>query len=95
MKRLLCALLSAALLAACFAGAACVGTGSGASDRKIVISTVTGTGLPQAFQAVADGYTALHPDVEVSVELKPANGYSNWLSGVSVQRRPPRPDAAR
>lgn len=81
MKRLLCALLSAALLAACFAGAACVGTGGGASDRKIVISTVTGTGLPQAFQAVADGYTALHPDVEVSVELKPANGYSNWLSG--------------
>ena len=55
MKRLLCALLSAALLAACFAGAACVGTGSGASDRKIVISTVTGTGLPQAFQAVAGG----------------------------------------
>lgn len=59
--------------------------------KTIVISTVTGTGLPQAFQAVADGYTKLHPDITVRVELKPANGYAQWLSG-EIQGSSPVPD---
>lgn len=47
---------------------------------KIVISTVTGTGIPQGLEAVRQKYNEYHPEVEVVIELKPANGYSEWLS---------------
>ncbi|MGH2533136.1 MAG: ABC transporter substrate-binding protein [Thermomicrobiales bacterium] len=33
----------------------------------------------QTYQALADAYTALHPNVEVRVEVKPADGYQEFI----------------
>ncbi|MCY4526896.1 MAG: hypothetical protein OXB89_09840, partial [Anaerolineaceae bacterium] len=33
----------------------------------------------QTWQALCDAYTALHPEVECVVELKPQEGYQEWI----------------
>jgi ABC-type glycerol-3-phosphate transport system substrate-binding protein len=45
----------------------------------INVNMSTGTGLTQAWQAVADGYMKLHPLVKVNVDLKPAANYQDWV----------------
>ena len=95
MKKKIFSLALAALLTA----AACAMTACGPNtpgggetvDNRIVISTVTGTGISQAFQAVEKGYEAIHTEIDVVVELKPANGYSQWLSG-EMNSDKPTPD---
>lgn len=99
MKKKIVSLALAALLAAAACTmAACDKTrtpntpgGSDPVNNRIVISTVTGTGIPQAFQAVEKGYEAIHPEIDVVVELKPANGYSQWLSN-EITADDPAPD---
>lgn len=45
----------------------------------ININTQAGPGAKEAWQAAADGYMALHPKVKVVVDLKPSEGYDQWL----------------
>ncbi len=56
----------------------------------ITISLVAGPGSQDAWQAVADGYQAIHPNVRVNVELKPTEGIGDW---VRTQFTDPNPTA--
>ena len=40
----------------------------------------------QTWQALGDAYTALHPNVEVKVELKPAEGYQEFIRAADLMR---------
>lgn len=82
MRKHLCLLLAGLLSLSVLAGCAGnPGTNEEKDSNRIVISTITGTGISQAFEAVKQGYETINPDIEVVVELKPANGYSQWLAG--------------
>jgi ABC-type glycerol-3-phosphate transport system substrate-binding protein len=50
---------------------------AGELTGTIVISTQSND--TQSYQAVADAYTALNPGVEVRVELKPSEGYQEFI----------------
>lgn len=73
MKKFLAILLSAILVLSCVAAVA-----EGA-DKKITIALYSATGVEEAWTAVAEAYEALHPDVDVVVDLKPSEGYADWL----------------
>lgn len=48
-------------------------------EGVITISTPSALGAAEAWKAVADAYTALHPKVTVNVELKPQESYGDWV----------------
>ncbi len=50
-----------------------------AQERSGTIVISTQGNDVQTYQAVADGYTALNPNVEVRVELKPSEGYQEFI----------------
>ena len=91
MKKHLCLLLAGIISLAATASCGKDTSQNSQDSNRIVISTVTGTGISQAFEAVKKGYEALHNDIEVVVELKPSNGYSQWLSG-EMDSGNPSPD---
>lgn len=70
------------LTAAMIAGLVCTPCVTLASEGKqtIYISTRNGTGSAAAWGAVAEGYEALHPDVDVVVDLKASDGYDTWVT---------------
>lgn len=45
----------------------------------ITINTQAGTGAKEAWQAVADAYKEKQPNVNVVIDLKPEDGYADWL----------------
>jgi raffinose/stachyose/melibiose transport system substrate-binding protein len=51
--------------------------GTSTLSGTIVISVQSND--TQTYQALADAYTALHPDVEVKVEIKPSEGYQEFI----------------
>ena len=48
----------------------------------ITINTQAGPGAKEAWDAAAKGYMVKHPKVNVIVDLKPAEGYAEWIQGM-------------
>jgi ABC-type glycerol-3-phosphate transport system substrate-binding protein len=49
-------------------------------SKEIVISVAGGAGSEQGWQAVIEAYKTVKPDVKISLELKPSQGYTEWLT---------------
>jgi ABC-type glycerol-3-phosphate transport system substrate-binding protein len=45
----------------------------------ITISVYSAKGVEEAWTAVGEAYEALHPNVDVVVDLKPQDGYADWV----------------
>lgn len=54
------------------------GTAEAADRAGTIVISVQSTDV-QTYQALADGYMALNPDVDVRVELKPSDGYQEFI----------------
>lgn len=48
----------------------------------ITISLYSATGVEAAWNAVAEAYEALHPNVDVVVDLKPQDSYPDWVKAM-------------
>lgn len=51
-------------------------------NKTITVSVQTGQGTEAGWTAVAEAYMDLHPDVNVVVDLKPEDGYDQWVQNV-------------
>jgi ABC-type glycerol-3-phosphate transport system substrate-binding protein len=51
-------------------------------NKTITINTSASTGGEAAWKAVGEAYMKLHPEVSVVVDLKPGEGYSDWVQNV-------------
>lgn len=56
--------------------------GNAGADRTITVSVQTGEGVREGWEAVAKSYTELNPDVKVVIDLKPVEGYGDWVQKV-------------
>lgn len=54
----------------------------------ITINTQAGQGATEAWQAVADAYMEMHPNVNVVVDLKAAEGYAEWIKAMFASDNP-------
>lgn len=54
----------------------------------ITINTQAGPGAEEAWKAVAEAYMEMHPNVEVVVDLKPAEGYGDWIKAMFGSENP-------
>ena len=60
-------------------------TGDDAGEPyTITVSLASGTGVEEAWQAVADAYMAKNPNATVVIDLKPSEGYSDWARTVAA-----------
>ena len=76
-------LLAVMMLLAMLPGAAL------AEDKiTITVNTQANLGSDEAWKAVADAYMAIHPEVEIVIDLKPAEGYGEWLQNVYQTENP-------
>ena len=50
----------------------------------ITISVSAGTGVQEGWDAVAAAYEALHPNADIVVDLKPGEGYPDWVNTVAT-----------
>lgn len=57
-------------------------------EGTVTINTQAGPGATEAWQAVADGYMALHPKVKVVVDLKPTESYGEWIKNMFGTEKP-------
>ena len=48
-------------------------------EGTITISVYSAKGVEEAWRAVGDAYQAKHPGVNVVVDLKPQDGYADWV----------------
>ena len=76
MKKVFALVLALALLVPGFAFAEDDFSGT------ITISLYASTGVQEAWEAVGAAYEALHPGVDVVVDLKPSEGYENWVKAM-------------
>jgi ABC-type glycerol-3-phosphate transport system substrate-binding protein len=58
------------------------------SNRTITINTQAGVGSEAAWKAVAEGYKKHHPEVNIVIDLKPNEGYSEWLQTMFATANP-------
>ena len=75
LVRFLCLVMAALMALGCVAALAEEDDFSG----KITISLYSAKGVEEAWRAVGDAYTAKHPNAEVVVDLKPQDGYADWV----------------
>ncbi|MDR2247207.1 MAG: extracellular solute-binding protein [Treponema sp.] len=59
-----------------------------AANKTITINTWAEIGAEEGWKAVAEGYMALHPDVNVVVDLKPSEGYGEWVHNIFATSNP-------
>lgn len=57
-------------------------------EGDIHINLQSAQGLVGAWEAVAEGYMKMHPEVRVHVDLKPAEGYADWLKNQLTKDSP-------
>ncbi|MEA4888848.1 MAG: extracellular solute-binding protein [Clostridiaceae bacterium] len=57
-------------------------TAAPALEGKVVISVQAGTGVAEAWEAVAKAYEAINQKVDVVVDLKPSEGYDTWIKNM-------------
>lgn len=55
---------------------------AGGGDKTITVSVQTKEGAQAGWEAVAKAYMDKHPDVNVVIDLKAGEGYSEWLNNV-------------
>ena len=55
--------------------------GSG-EEATITVNTQASVGAQEAWQAVADAYMEKNPNVKVVVDLKPSEGYAEWVQNI-------------
>ena len=90
MKRRTKKLISMFLLAAmtvstvsgCGGGSEKAASDNSGEKKSITVSVQSGDGVQQGWEAVAAAYEELHPDVDVVVDLKPVDGYADWVQKV-------------
>ena len=75
LVRFLCLVMAALMALGCVSALAEEDDFSG----KITISLYSAKGVEEAWRAVGDAYTAKHPNAEVVVDLKPQDGYADWV----------------
>lgn len=54
----------------------------------ITISAQARAGADEAWKAVAAAYNEYHPNVEIVVDLKPADGYGDWIANTCRSENP-------
>lgn len=83
---------SSAASTASSGGAASSEATSSASAKKysgtITINTQAGTGVEEGWKALVDGYKKLQPNVTVNVDLKPVDGYGDWIQNMFNSKNP-------
>lgn len=57
-------------------------------EGTINVNVQAAPGMQEAWQGVANGYMALHPKVKVVVDLKPAEGYGEWIKNMFGTQNP-------
>lgn len=73
--------LSAAMIASSMSCIAVMAE-SESDDKTITISLQAEVGKEEGWEAVAEGYKELHPDVNIVIDLKAADGYDQWVQNV-------------
>ena len=58
------------------------------AQSKIVVALYAEQGMQEAWDAVAEGYEALHPEVDVVVDLKPQESYTDWVKALFASENP-------
>lgn len=89
------------LLAACSSGAssastppAATSTGTDSSaagsdlSGTITVNTQASPGSREAWEALAKAYMEINPDVTVNVDLKPEEGYAEWVQNIFTTQNP-------
>ncbi len=61
---------------------------SEAKQQTITINTQAGVGVEEAWNAVAAAYSKKHPNVDVIVDLKPSEGYGEWVQNIFTTQNP-------
>lgn len=84
-KKWLSALLAVAMMIGLLGS---VGAMAAEDKVTITINTQATEGAEEAWKAVAEGYKAYHPEVEIVVDLKPVEGYGEWLQNVYTTENP-------
>ena len=51
-------------------------------ETTITVNTQSSVGAQEAWQAVADAYMEKNPNVKVVVDLKPSEGYAEWVQNI-------------
>lgn len=83
MRKWLSALLAALMLLSM------LGVSAMAEGKTVItINTQAGVGAEEGWKAVADKYMALHPEVEVVVDLKPSDNYGEWVQNIYTTENP-------
>ena len=60
-----------------------------ADDKTVItINTSASVGSEEAWTAVANAYMAKHPEVNVVVDLKPSENYSQWVQNMFATENP-------
>lgn len=54
----------------------------------ITINTQAGAGVEEGWKAVVDGYKKLQPNVTVNIDLKPVDGYGDWIQNMFNSKDP-------
>lgn len=85
IRKLLSVLLAAMLLLTLVSG---VALAEGGDKVTITVNTQSGLGAEEAWKAVADAYMAIHPEVEIVIDLKPTDNYGEWLQNVYATENP-------
>lgn len=62
----------------------CATAGAEGEPFTITISTGAGKGAAEAWQAVAEGYKQYHPEANIVIDLKPGEGYGDWVQTVTA-----------
>jgi ABC-type glycerol-3-phosphate transport system substrate-binding protein len=57
-------------------------------EGTITINVQASPGMQEAWQAVADAYMKIHPKVKVIVDLKPSEGYAEWIKNMFGTENP-------
>lgn len=92
---ILCLVLTVGLLASCNSENADISSSGKLSlipkenfKGTITVNTGASPGADKAWQAVADAYTEMHPSVEVVIDLKPSDGYAEWIQNMFGTENP-------
>ncbi len=65
------------------------GMASAESEKTVIrVNMQAGTGVAEGWAAVEEGYEALHPEVDIVVDLKPDEGYAEWVKAQFTSDNP-------
>ena len=60
---------------------------------KVTISVYSAKGVEEAWNAIGEAYEAKHPGVDVVVDLKPQEGYADWVKAAFASYEETLPEA--